>query len=114
MAECSLCEVHTDQTVPATAEEYLRMVRRQARQIPDVVLAPKPRDSHVTGHKEVASEDASGRKSCRYMDVEECSESLLPSVEWESHYLQARLEDEFLIALVEARAVGCISRPVRQ
>ena len=67
------------------------MVRRQARQIPDVVVAPKQEGGAVAPRKEGASErrmEGGGDKPGQYMDVKQCSENLLPSVEWESYYLQ--------------------------
>lgn len=79
------------QNVPATAEEYLRMVRRQARKIPSVVVAQKPPQGGAVaqrGGEGGERGNGGGDRSSVYIDVDQCPENLLPSVEWESYYLQ--------------------------
>ena len=72
------------QTLPATAEEYLRMVRRQAKKIPDVVVAPvhhRQSGSALESSKGSAAERGSDKNVGGYAgEVEEAAEELLPSV----------------------------------
>ena len=73
------------QALPATAEEYLRMVRRQARQIPDVVVAPRhPHNgqgrSQGDGGVGGGEGPSAGKIGGYGGDIDGAAEALLPSV----------------------------------
>jgi hypothetical protein len=71
------------------------MVRRQARKIPSVVVAQKPPQNNADAQQRVGEggerRNGAGDRSSVYIDVDQCPENLLPSVEWESYYLQVGL-----------------------
>ncbi|KAJ1474552.1 hypothetical protein T484DRAFT_1831943 [Baffinella frigidus] len=66
--------------MPGTAEEYLRMVRRQAHGIPDVVCRPLAPTQPLV--------PVSVRLPAAMSDIEECADVLLPSIEWERSFLR--------------------------
>ena len=86
---CSLSEEEVDeegeetwagQTLPRTAEEYLRMVRRQAKGLPDVVFRPLAPSQPVM--------PVSVKLPAAMSDIEACPDALQPSVEWERTFLR--------------------------
>ena len=98
----------SSQNLPATAEEYLRMVRRQARTIPDVVVAPGDGGRRRAGGdgspgESRARNSSSQRRGHADDDVGACEDELLPPVEWESCYLQ--YFDALRTSVMESRAV---------
>ena len=73
-------ETWAGQTLPRTAEEYLRMVRRQAKGLPDVVCRPLAPSQPVV--------PVSVKLPAAMSDIEACPDALQPSVEWERTFLR--------------------------
>ncbi|EKX31486.1 hypothetical protein GUITHDRAFT_122321 [Guillardia theta CCMP2712] len=78
-------EEEQEGTAAATAQEYLRRVRREAKRMGDIITRPrmqeqgKEQDTHYAqGAVEVTAQD----------DFASCREELIPSVRWERVYLR--------------------------
>eukprot|EP00961_Rhodomonas_salina_P014056 188430-Rhodomonas_salina.1 len=67
--------------VPTTAEEYLRMVRQEASQVPDIVS--KPMDSTMS-----RSTSKFHQLAAQFEDVAACPDEFVPSAEWEGCFLE--------------------------
>lgn len=63
--------------LPATAEEYMRMVRMEAKKVPDIVCKPLDPSKIRQG----------GVNVCFDLGIVDCGEDLLPLPGWERQFL---------------------------
>ncbi len=87
--------------VPSTAEEYLRMVRQEAAQVPDVV-------SKAVESSKSSSKSTFDQLAAQFEEVAFCRDDLMPSAEWEDCFLEffASVRENYTRALASRSRLG--------